>query len=47
MDFVKALKKLGYIKRELDRDEIFDTSLIEKVHPGKDHYGDGIASSGA
>ena len=27
--------------------EIFDTSLIEKVHPEKDHYGDGIASSGA
>jgi len=46
MDFVKALKKLGYIKRELGKDEIFDTSLIEKVHPGKDHYGDGIALSG-
>jgi NitT/TauT family transport system substrate-binding protein len=43
MDFVKALRKLGYIKRELGRDEIFDTSLIEKVHPEKDHYGDGIA----
>jgi NitT/TauT family transport system substrate-binding protein len=42
MAFVKALRKLGYIKRKLDKDEIFDTSLIEKVHPEKDHYGDGI-----
>lgn len=39
MAFVKALRKLGYIKRELDKDEIFDTSLIAKIHPKKDHYG--------
>jgi NitT/TauT family transport system substrate-binding protein len=43
MGFVKALKVLGYIKREPGQGEIFDTSLIDKVHPGKDHYGDGIA----
>lgn len=43
MAFVSALKKLGYIKRELDEDEIFDTSLIAKIHPEKDHYGDGTA----
>jgi len=43
MDFVKALKTLGYIKRELVKDEIFDTSLIETIHPEKDHYGNGIA----
>jgi NitT/TauT family transport system substrate-binding protein len=43
MAFVNALRKLGYIKRELDQDEIFDTSLIAKIHPEKDHYGDGIA----
>lgn len=42
MAFVKALKKLGYIKREPDKDEIFDTSLIAKIHPGKDHYGNGM-----
>ena len=42
MDFVKALKTLGYIKRELDKDEIFDTSLIETIHPEKDHYGNGM-----
>ncbi len=38
MAFVAALKRLGYIKRELDQDEIFDTSLIAKIHPEKDHY---------
>ena len=41
MAFVKALKKLGYIKRELSKDEIFDPSLIETIHPEKDHYGEG------
>ena len=41
MAFVGALKKLGYIKRELGRDEIFDASLIARVHPEKEHYGDG------
>ncbi len=45
MDFVKALKKLGYIRRELDKNEIFDTSLIAKIHPEKDHYGDGLTKS--
>jgi len=45
MDFVRALKELGYIKRELGQDEIFDTSLITKIHPGKDHYDDGIADT--
>ena len=38
--FVKALKRLGYIRREISREEIFDTSLIDAVHPAKDHYGD-------
>jgi len=38
MAFVGALRKLGYIKRELAQHEIFDTSLIAKVHPEKDHY---------
>jgi NitT/TauT family transport system substrate-binding protein len=44
MAFVSALRKLGYIKREPGRDEIFDTSLIEKIHPEKDHYGEGLVS---
>ena len=47
MAFVGALRKLGYIKRELDKDEIFDTSLIAKIHPEKDHYEDGMALSGS
>lgn len=38
MAFVSALRKLGYIRRELDQDEIFDASLIAKTHPEKDHY---------
>lgn len=45
MAFVKALRKLGYIRRELDKDEIFDESLIEAIHPEKDHYGDGLIKS--
>jgi len=45
MNFVRALKVLGYIKREPAQDEIFDTSLITKIHPEKDHYGDGIAET--
>ncbi len=42
MAFVRALKKLGYIKREPGQDEIFDTSLISRVPSGKDHFRDGI-----
>lgn len=45
MEFVKALKRLGYISREVSQDEIFDTSLIKKIHPSKDHYSDGMAMS--
>lgn len=43
MELVKALRKLGYITREIPPDMIFDTSLIRKVHPPNDHYGDGIS----
>ncbi len=42
MGFVKILKRLGYIEHEISSGEIFDTSLIQKIHPGKDHYSDGI-----
>lgn len=45
MDFMKALKKLGYIGREITSDEIFDTSLINRIHPAQDHYEDGISST--
>lgn len=47
MEFVKALKRLGYIKRDVGADEIFDTSLIKKIHPEKDHYEKGIADTSA
>lgn len=39
MDFVKTMKRLGYIGRTLSEDEIFDTGLIRRVHPPGDHYG--------
>ena len=38
MEFVKALRRLGYMSRDVSPDEIFDTSLIRKIHPEKDHY---------
>jgi hypothetical protein len=44
MDFVRVLKRLGYIGRQLSSDEIFDLSLIRKIHPGKDHYGAGTGA---
>lgn len=37
--FVKTLKRLGYIHREVTESEIFDTSIIRGLHPGQDHYG--------
>jgi NitT/TauT family transport system substrate-binding protein len=40
MEFVRALKELGYIKRDILSDEIFDKSLIDTIHPEKDHYSD-------
>ena len=39
MKFVQALKRLGYIGREILREEIFNTALIDAVHPENDHYG--------
>lgn len=45
MGFVSVLNGLGYIRRTLKADEIFDSTLINKVHPGADHYDDGIRLS--
>ncbi len=42
MEFVKAMKRLGYIGREIMPEEIFDVSLIKKIHPSKDHYEEGL-----
>ncbi len=40
MDFVDALKRLGYIEggKGLSLEDIFETSFIKKVHPAGDHY---------
>jgi NitT/TauT family transport system substrate-binding protein len=38
--FVPVLKEMGYIKRGLSQAEVFDTSLIETVHPNPHHYND-------
>ncbi len=37
--FLPVLKTLGYIRRELEQEEIFDRSIIDEVHPEPDHYG--------
>ncbi len=38
MEFVNVLKRLGYIKRDFQKEDIFDTSMIETIHPEKPHY---------
>jgi NitT/TauT family transport system substrate-binding protein len=38
MAFVPVLRNLGYVKNELDESDVFDRTLIEKVHPGEHHY---------
>ncbi len=40
--FSSTLHRLGYTSRIVGEDEIFDTSLIKRVHPGQDHYQDGL-----
>ncbi|MBI5633177.1 MAG: ABC transporter substrate-binding protein [Nitrospirae bacterium] len=42
MCFVSVLNDLGYVRRRLEADEIFDRTLISKVHPETDHYDKGI-----
>ncbi len=42
MRFVPILKNMGYIKAEVVRERIFSRDLIDRVHPEKDHYNDGI-----
>jgi NitT/TauT family transport system substrate-binding protein len=45
MKFVPVLRKLGYIQQDIDEDRVFFRELIDAVHPGRDHYNDGIAES--
>jgi len=42
MRFVPVLKRLGYIQNDIAEDRIFSRGIIERIHPEKDHYGDGI-----
>jgi NitT/TauT family transport system substrate-binding protein len=42
MLFVGTLQRLGYLVRDVAQEEIFDRSLIDAVHPGRDHYADEI-----
>jgi NitT/TauT family transport system substrate-binding protein len=40
--FVSAMKRLGYIDREPSLEEIFDTSLIRRIHGEGEHYSEGL-----
>jgi len=44
MSFVPVLRKLGYITSNIGQDRIFSRAMIDKVHPGRDHYADGVNS---
>jgi NitT/TauT family transport system substrate-binding protein len=39
LQFSHVLRRMGYIERTFTADEIFDTSLIRRIHPTPDHYG--------
>ncbi|MFX1503855.1 MAG: ABC transporter substrate-binding protein, partial [Promethearchaeota archaeon] len=38
MKFVKTLYKLGYIKKYLKKEDIFDFEYINRTHPEPEHY---------
>lgn len=38
MKFVRTLRNLQYIAKNLDESDIFDFSFINKIHPEKHHY---------
>jgi NitT/TauT family transport system substrate-binding protein len=38
MAFVPVLRTLGYVENELYENDVFDRTVIEKVHPGEHHY---------
>lgn len=38
MGFVRAMKRLGYIKKDIKREEIFETEIIRNIHVSEDHY---------
>jgi NitT/TauT family transport system substrate-binding protein len=38
MKFVPVLQKMGHLQETLSVDRVFNPSLIEKIHPGPQHY---------
>lgn len=38
MDFIPVLKKLGYMKKDLKVEDVFNLNFIEKIHREKAHY---------
>ena len=38
MEFVSTLKDLGYFKKTLKIDDIFDLTFVKEVHPEPEHY---------
>ena len=38
MRFIPVLQRMGYIKRFLSKEEIFDTRLVQEIHPEPPHY---------
>lgn len=38
LEFVDAMRRLGYINRRIASEEIFDRTLIKKIHPSQAHY---------
>ena len=38
MTFVRSMLSMGYIRREISTLEIFDTTMIDEIHPEEDHY---------
>jgi len=38
MAFLPVLREMGYISRELRKEDVFDTNVIEKIHPERHHY---------
>lgn len=38
--FVEPLQRLGYLKRDLEQEDIFDLRLVENLHPEPHHYGE-------
>jgi hypothetical protein len=38
MEFMKYLYNLGYIRKELKKEDIFNFQFIKQIHPEKDHY---------